>query len=44
MNIKKDFNSMFWGIIGVNNRVFEVEDIFQKKRDNKQMKRDMTIF
>ena len=33
MNIKKDFNSMFWGIIGVNNRVFEVEDIFQKKRD-----------
>ncbi len=33
MNIKKDFNSMFWGIIGVNNRVFEVEDIFKKKRD-----------
>lgn len=33
MNIKKDFNSIFWGIIGVNNRVFEVEDIFQKKRD-----------
>lgn len=33
MNTKKDFNSMFWGIIGVNNRVFEVKDIFQKKRD-----------
>ncbi|MCT7533889.1 hypothetical protein N5U22_10750 [Aliarcobacter cryaerophilus] len=33
MNIKKDFNSIFWGIIGVNNRVFEVEDIFKKKRD-----------
>ena len=33
MNIKKDFNSMFWGIIGVNNRVFEVEDIFKKTRD-----------
>jgi hypothetical protein len=33
MNIKKDFNSIFWGIIGVNNRVFEVEDIFKKTRD-----------
>ncbi|MCT7445573.1 hypothetical protein [Aliarcobacter cryaerophilus] len=33
MKIKKDFNSIFWGIIGVNNRVFEVEDIFKKTRD-----------
>ncbi len=42
MNIKKDFNSMFWGIIGVNNPVFEVEDIFQKKEINKQdEKRDI---
>lgn len=27
------FNTLFWNIIGVNNRVFEVEDIFSNPRD-----------
>ena len=31
--MKKDFNSLFWAILGVNHRVFEPLDIFKVKRD-----------
>lgn len=31
--MKKDFNSLFWSIFGVNHRVFEPLDIFKVKRD-----------
>jgi hypothetical protein len=33
MHKKSDFNSLFWSIYGVNNRVFEVFDVFKKQRD-----------
>lgn len=33
MRLTVDFNTLFWKIIGVNNRVFEVEDIFSNPRD-----------
>ncbi len=33
MGLTVDFNTLFWKIIGVNNRVFEIEDIFHKSRD-----------
>jgi hypothetical protein len=33
MHKKLDFNSLFWSIYGVNNRVFEVFDVFKKQRD-----------
>lgn len=33
MHKKSDFNSLFWSIYGVNNRVFEVLDVFKKQRD-----------
>ena len=31
--IDKDFNSTFWKIFGVNHRVYQVDDIFNIKRD-----------
>ncbi|APW65267.1 hypothetical protein LPB137_05105 [Poseidonibacter parvus] len=36
MNKKKDFNSIFWKIWGVNNRVYEPLDVFKIKRDKQR--------
>ncbi|MDR2342303.1 MAG: hypothetical protein LBD84_04620 [Campylobacteraceae bacterium] len=40
--MEKDFNSLFWNLLGVNHRVYDIEDIFfstHKKTREKQFER-----
>lgn len=44
MKYIKDFNTLFWSILGVNNRVFEPIDVFKNKRDKRADEKKYDIF